>query len=440
MTVSTIILSLVGEFVQCFTAPGFVHFTHFMLAHMTLLGQPHCVTETMRLTGWHRLVHWTAPYAFMKRARFSCRQLSLKLLERLVRRLNLPAELLIVIDDVLVKKWGRKFFGLACYRDPTDKNPGASKRKVWGHCWVVAGLLYEKTRGSWYCFPLAALLFVPEKLCSKAWPFATKIALAAKLLRRLALVGRRIVLVVDNLYAKAELLELEGVILVSRPRCNAALFDPPPPRPPGKRGRSATYGKQFSAAHLWGRRKSKRRKLEVLIYGKQVTIDAFVDVLVASPTLGGRKILVVIFPRRDGKLNVFCTTDLELTPERLLELYAARFKIEDAFDELKTHGGMGDYRQRGFKAIKRHVTLTLLAHSLLKLAALLLPGAEQVQAEPWWAPQGPPSVTRLRRECARVFGISGGLHDTLKQAKNRPHKRAAQRNRTKAYAAVAQKF
>jgi hypothetical protein len=166
-------------------------------------------------------------------------------------------------------------------------------------------------------------------------------------LRRLALVGRRIVLMVDNLYAKAGLLELEGVILVSRLKCNAALFDAPPGRNPGRRGRPATYGKQFSAAHRWRRRLSKRRKLEVFIYGKLVTIEAFVDVLVASPTLGGRKILVVIFPQRNGEtMNVFFTTDLELTPERLLELYGARFKIEDAFDELKTVGGMGDFLSR----------------------------------------------------------------------------------------------
>lgn len=438
MTISTYILALLGEFVQCFTAPGFAHFTHFMLAHMTLLGQPHCVTETMRATAWHKLVHWTAPYAFMKRARCSCTKLSLTLRDLLVRSLNLPAEIILVFDDVLVKKWGRKFFGLSCYRDPTDKNPGASKRKVWGHCWVVAALLYEKARGAWFCFPLAALLFVPEKLCSADWPFATKIALAADLWRRLALAGRRVVLVVDNLYAKGELLALQGVIMVSRLRSDASLYDEPPKRKKGQRGRPRKRGQKHKPRQLWARRKSKRRKLEVFIYGKLVTIEAFVDVMVSSSTLSSRKLLVVIFPQRSGdKMNVFFTTDLALTPERLLELYAARFKIEDCFDELKTVGGMGDYRQRGFTAIKRHVTLSLLAYSLLRLASLLLPGAEDVQREPWWKPKGAPSVTRLRRECARVFGISGGLHETLKVAKNHPPQRAVQQNRKKADAAVA---
>lgn len=146
----------------------------------------------------------------------------------------------------------------------------------------------------------------------------------------------------------------------------------------------------------------------------------------------------MIFPQRNGEtMNVFFTTDLAMTPERLLEVYGGRFKIEDNFDELKTVGGLGDYRQRGATAIKRHVTLTLLAHSLLRLTGLLKPDAEAVQVEPWWAPTGVPSVTWLRRECARVFGISGSLHEKLKQARNRPPQRAAEQNRKKDYAQAA---
>ena len=41
-----------------------------------------------------------------------------------------------------------------------------------------------------------------------------------------------------------------------------------------------------------------------------------------------------------------------------------------------------------FKAIKSHVTLSLMAYSLLRLASLALPGVEVIEAEPWWAPQG----------------------------------------------------
>ena len=193
MTVYPYILSLLDEFVQHFTTPGFAHFTCFMLAHMTLLGLPHCVTETMRLTGWHKLVHWTAPYAFLKRGCFSCQKLSRTLLALLLARL-LPAEapLILALDDTLIKKWGRKFFGLGRYPDPTDKNPGAGKRQGLGPLLGGGSPAFGDRPRPVVLFPPGApCCFVPQLGLQEAgWPFATKIALARLLLRRLGLAGR----------------------------------------------------------------------------------------------------------------------------------------------------------------------------------------------------------------------------------------------------------
>jgi len=426
MTAPVALVALLGEFVNCFTAPGFQHFTHFMLAHAGMWGAPHCVTETLRATLWHHARHWSVPYVFLRRGRWSCRALSRRLLDLLLARLELSGEPILAIDDTLVKKSGRRMFGLGCYRDPTDKNPGAGRRRVWGHCWVVAALLVEHA-GRWLCFPLAALLFVPEKTCPAGWRFATKIELAATLLNRLGL--RRVTLVVDNLYAKGALLGREGVTMVSRLRANAALYDPPPARRPGVRGRPRKRGSKVSAAHLYRRRRSGLKKITVNIYGKTVSLTVWVGIVIPSRTLGEAPILAVIFPQRGGKFNVFFSSDTQMDPVRLLELYAVRFKIEDAFDELKTHGGMGDCRQRGARAHKRHVTLCLVAYSLLRLLSATLPGAEAIEAEPWWHPRGAPSVTRLRRAVARAMGIFIGIscssQKATKSAKNREMKPAA---------------
>ncbi len=153
MDAQVFILPLLTHFANCFTTPGFAHFKYFMLARMALLGMPHCVTEVMRLTGIHKVMHWTSPYAFLSRGRFSCQELNQCLLELLNKVLNLPEEVIIAIDDTLVKKIGKHFFGLGYYPDPTDKNPGANKRKVRGHCWVVLALLFERQR-QWFAFPL----------------------------------------------------------------------------------------------------------------------------------------------------------------------------------------------------------------------------------------------------------------------------------------------
>jgi hypothetical protein len=275
---------------------------------------------------------------------------------------------------------------------------------------VTLAVLWERSRGQWFCFPLAALLYVPLWACPRRWPFKSKVELGVALIQRLRLPGR-LIAVVDNLYGNGKLAAALAArtprgVLVSRLRSNAALYALPPKRRPGQRGRPAKRGRKFSAPELW-RKRSGRRTLEVRIYGKWVTITAWVGVVMPSRRLGDSPIRVVIFPQRSGKkLNIFFSTDAEMDPVRLLEIYAGRFKIEDAFDELKTHGGFGDCRQRSHRALKRHATLCLLTYSLLRLVSLTAKGAEALAAEPWWRPAGPPSVTRVRRALAQAFGIS----------------------------------
>lgn len=427
MTAPSSVMALAQGFVECFTQPGFQHFVHFLLAHATLMDSPHCVSETLRATRRHAVVHWTTPYAFMNRGRWSCAGVSRALLALLLRTLGITAEapLIVAIDDTLCKKWGRNIFGLCYYPDPTDKNPGASRHRVRALCWVVAALVWERAAGQWMCFPLGALLFVPLAACPPGWVFRTKIELAVWLLERLGLLELAVILLVDNLYAKGPLARLVGVTLVSRLRSNAALYEPPPPRKPGQRGRPRKRGAKCSARGLW-RRKSGRRDLTVRIYGKLLTITAWVGVMIPSRTLGEAAILVVIFPQRGGKkMNVFFTTDLTMAAERVLELYGARFKIEAVFKELKTHGGMGDCRQRSFAAGKRHVTLCLVAYSLLRALSVTLRGGEAIEAEPWWHPSGPPSVKRLSRWLNKSLGISCSLQSGKHIAKNLALREAA---------------
>jgi hypothetical protein len=292
----------------------------------------------------------------------------------------------------------------------------------------VLALLWEKNRGQCFCFPLGALLFVPQKGCVGG--FQTKIELAIKLLGRLKIQQRRLIVVVDNLYAEAQLIIEalhENDVLVSRLRSNSRLHLPPPPRIEGQRGRPRKRGEKKTARQLY-RRRSQRRNIIVNIYGSKVRLDVFTGTVIPSPTLGEDPIGVVIFPQRSGKImNIFFTTDLTMNPQRLLELYAARFIIEDAFDELKTHGGFGDCRQRLFTALKRLASLCMVAYSLLRLLSLTLKRAERLAAEPWWHPVGPPSVTRIRRTLARDFGISFSLCQPAKVIIIPTHKQSAQR-------------
>jgi hypothetical protein len=282
---------------------------------------------------------------------------------------------------------------------------------VLGHCWVVLALLLE-VGANWFGFPLAALLFVPQSACPKGWQFMTKVELAAFLIKRFRWPCQRLMVVVDNLYAKGKLaFELslsQRVTMVSRLRSNAALYELATKAKKPKPGRPRLRGDKLTAKQLY-RRRSKQQQLSVHIYGKSLTIKAFVGALMPSPSFGSQPIQLIIFPKRSGKLNLFFSTDLSMTPTRILELYAARFKIEDIFDEVTTTGGFADCRQRSFPALKRHATLTLLAYSLLRLLSITLPNAHAIETVPWWQPTGAPSVTRLRRAVLKSLNISQAL-------------------------------
>ncbi|MCP4513895.1 MAG: transposase [Delftia sp.] len=429
MDAQALIAPLLATFAPCFTRPGFRYFLQFTLARMGLMGLPHCVTEVMRLTGLHHLVHWTTPYLFMKVASWSCLEVSQRLLNLVATTIGSPEVLIVAIDDTVVKKWGRKFFGLGRYVDPTDKNPGGHKRRVLGHCWVVMAVLWERGTNSWFAFPVACRLFVPVSVCAEG-AFRTKIELAVTLLRHMRWPARQVILVGDNLYARTGLatgLLLDGALgpvdhtmLISRLRCNAALYERPGKRRPGKRGAPRKRGRKTDAKALYERR-DKRRQLAVNIYGKRVVLDAFVDVLIPSRTLGSAPILVIIFPQRGGKkMNVFFSTDVTMDPVRVMEIYSARFKIEDVFDEIKTVGGFGDCRQRGAIALDRHATLSLVAYTLLRLLSVTHSELQDLEAEPWWHPKGAPSVTRLRRAVFKALQLSPSLLPGHKQANNSP--------------------
>ncbi len=63
----------------------------------------------------------------MKTASWSCLAVSQCLPDLVARTIGPPEGLIVAIDDTVVKKWGREFFGLGRYVDPTDRNPGATE-------------------------------------------------------------------------------------------------------------------------------------------------------------------------------------------------------------------------------------------------------------------------------------------------------------------------
>jgi hypothetical protein len=162
--------------------------------------------------------------------------------------------LTLAIDDTPTPRYGPHVEGAGVHQNPT---PGpAGSPYVYGHVFVVLGLLLTHKAWGTIALPLLSRLYVREEDLPKIDPkhrpeFRTKLGLAVELLvwdkLWLGLLGKALWVVADGSYAMKEFLKPAitlGMTVVSRLRCDAALRSLPPAVPPDQKGpgRPRIYG------------------------------------------------------------------------------------------------------------------------------------------------------------------------------------------------------
>jgi len=163
----------------------------------------------------------------------------------------------VAIDDTPTPRYGPRVEGCGTHHNPS-RGPAGSRR-VYGHVRVtLAGLARHPDWGT-IALPLQAQLYVRRADLHKLprerrRPFRTKLQMAVEQLAWLrGWVGQRFAqhwVVADGAYAKRPFLRgarRHGFTVAGRLRKDAALLTLPLPKPPGRRGRQATYGKGGSA-------------------------------------------------------------------------------------------------------------------------------------------------------------------------------------------------
>jgi hypothetical protein len=161
------------------------------------------------------------------------------------------ARLTFALDDTPTPRYGRKVQGAGVHHNPTPGPAGGPF--VYGHVWVVLGLLAAHPAWGVVALPLLARLYVRRKDLDGITPghrppFRTKLELAVELMRWaatwLGMLGKPLWVVADGAYAKAPFLKPMrslGVTVVSRLRKDSNLRTVPAARP-GRRGRPRVYG------------------------------------------------------------------------------------------------------------------------------------------------------------------------------------------------------
>lgn len=69
----------------------------------------------------------------------------------------------------------------------------------------------------------------------------------------------------------------------------------------------------------------------------------------------------------EGEPNFYCSNKLDMKADKLLNLYARRWKIDSFYRDAKQNLGMEEYEMRKIEGVRRHLAMVLIAHTLLVL-------------------------------------------------------------------------
>jgi hypothetical protein len=352
---------------------------------------------------------YTAVAAAGKRADRIARRLLAEVVEPLIAG---AGRLVLAVDDTPTERYGPHVQGAGIHHNPTPGPAGSAY--VYGHIFVVLGLLVTHPAWGVIALPLLARLYVRKKdlpgIAPKHRPeFRTKLQLAVELVRWakpwLALLKKPIWVVADGAYAKKEFLKPAkalGVTVVSRLRKDAALWTVPGPKPPGRRGPAPTYGdRRIELAKRAGQRRGWTTEAFTL-YGERVTKRYKTFQATWHPA--GGLIRVVLVDEPTGWRAYFCT-DPSASVAAILETVADRFSLEITFRDCKEVIGAGQQQVRFVWAGVGAFHICLWTFTLTEAWAWGRPAEELVNrsASPWDSPLRRPSHADKRRAWRRAL-------------------------------------
>jgi hypothetical protein len=387
-----------------FTQPTFDRFVTLLIGAIVTMGRrtvSHILWSVRPLMDGH----YSSYHRVFSRARWSTWALARILATAVVALVPADQPLVLSVDDTLAGHRGRRVYGKGCHRDGV-RSSGQRTVFKWGHRWVVmaVNVTLPLCKRPW-ALPVLLTLFKPgpkkpkapktknRKTKAKPWskikarrkggPRPPRHKTVVNLARQMLAVmlhwfpDRKFILLGDWGYASHELAMFcmaHHVTLVARTRANMCLYA----RPVGHRvrhGRQRLKGRKLpSPAQLVQAAGTCRRKARVRWYGNSVR-----DVQLLSGCglwfrghgngKAGRVPVRWVFvhePQSDSD-DYFYSTDPALSPEQIVEWFAARWAVEVTFEEAKGHLGFETTRQRTCRSVLRSAPCLMGLFSVVSL-------------------------------------------------------------------------
>ena len=391
---SPTIISLLEPFRNLFSAHELERFRDHATCLMTA-EHPACITDVQRTAAGQR--HYSRHRDFLAHSQVPTDQLlatacrATGLLERTTRLSHGRQVLVCVGDDTLRRRsLAPGLFGAAFHHDHAASHGQSST--CWGQNLVLLGVIPDplgptSARAHLCDFELWVPLKRSVESGQQTLPYETKASLLTLMLQRqrehLGEDPERLVLV-DALYAKAPFLNAARrdakTHVLGRLASNRVVFKSPPPRQPGQRGAPRKYGekvdwKQAFAQHA--------RPVELHLYGRKVR--ARVWAMTGRVRKHEEEVRLVVSQLEGAsKPSLFLCTDTTLQDTEILELYGARFAIEEAIRDQVCELALGSERSRDGEVYHRQVALKLVVGMLLEHLSEKQPEevAERIR-DPW---------------------------------------------------------
>jgi DDE superfamily endonuclease len=431
LTLPAEIITLLMPFVPLFSPSVWKHAQVLLTGALLTPGQ-RTVTAALRAMGLAHTRQFQNYHRVLNRASWSPRQAAEVLLRLLVTAFVPRGPLLIGGDDTIERRRGDKIRAKGIYRDPV--------RSSHSHFVKTSGL-------RWLCL----MLLVPVPFAQRLWalPFLTVLAPSERYqkeqspqrqrhktlvdwMRQALLQVRRwfpqrdLVLVADSSFAVLELLAAlqqrkaphQPITVVTRLRLDAALFEPAPLPPPGKKsisGRPRLKGKRLPSLQqrlqdpqtAWavvqvpqwygrarsntrkssntgepGKTSTKRQVRTVEPRLVEIATGTAVWYHTGKPGVPLRWVLVRD-PQQEFEPQALLCTDATEDAVQVVQWFVSRWQVEVTFHEVRDHLGVETQRQWNDAAIARTTPVLLALFSFVTLLAQQLVDQQAPAVRAW---------------------------------------------------------
>jgi hypothetical protein len=355
-----------------------------MVVGAILAPKQRTVAAILRIMGLSQERQFQNYHRVLNRAQWSSLRVSRILLTLLVVALVPAGEpVLLAADETLERRRGKRIAAKGHFRDPvlsSESHSVASEGLRWVSLMVLVKVPWSSRV---WALPFLSVL-APHETTNRALGRRHKTSIdwvqqMTSQVRRW-LPQRRVVLITDGGLIAVRLglrcaRYRPPVTFVSRLHLNIRLFDPPPPKPKGKRGpaprvgpRQPTLQARLHDPHTTWMRQS------VAWYGGQQRLVEWTTGTALWHTPSQRDPLplrwvLVRDPAGKFKPAAFCCTDLAVTAEQIIAWYVLRWNVEVTFEECRAHLGFETQRQWNDRAIQRTTPAILGLFSLVVLLA-----------------------------------------------------------------------